>query len=324
MKKFFISFTITILVFFIMIGSFVYVVDPFFHFHEPWFGMEGYMENAVYATPGAAKNFKYDSVIVGSSMTENFRHSWFEEKGYNLLKLSYSGAQIKDYSTILDMVFESDNDIKLVIIDLNEFQLTATPGGQYTEYPKYLYENHWYTDIQYLFNYDVFWRCIGKVVGHITVSEKKYDDSYTWEEPELFSEENAYRDYNNFVEAYEGFLIEGIYVRPEREQLLENCKNNMVVLTDYVAAHPETQFIFYYPPYSSLYWEELNVQNTTEDILAVYALAKDRLKAYNNVLMYDFHNEFEITNNLSRYRDVCHHDNNVNRWIFEQLMEENE
>lgn len=322
MKRFFISFTTTLIIFLLFIGGFVYLVDPFFHFHKPWLGMEAYMENAVYATPGAANHFEYDSVIVGSSMTENFRHSWFEEKGYNLLKLSYSGAQTKDYETILDMVFNSGNDIRLVIIDLNEFQLTAKPNSQYTEYPDYLYTNHWYTDVKYLYNYDVFWRSVGKVVGRMTNSEKTYDDSYTWETPELFSEENAYRDYNNFIETYEGFLRDGTYVRPERQELLDNCKMHMDQLTRFAGEHPDTQFIFYYPPYSKLYWEELKAQDTTEDMLAVYVLAKECLKGYNNILMFDFHNEDEIVNDLSIYRDVCHHSNDINYWIYQVIMDE--
>jgi len=320
MKKFFLSFTTTLLVFFVMIGAFVYAVDPFFHFHEPWFGMEAYMENAVYATPGAAKNFTYDSVIVGSSMTENFRHSWFEEKGYNLLKLSYSGAQVQDYATILNMVFDSGNDIKLVIIDLNEFQLTATPGSQYTEYPKYLYEKNWYTDVQYLFNYDVFWRSVGKVVGHMIKSEKTYDDSYTWEDAALFSEENAYRDYNNYVEIYEGYLREGTYKRQTREEMLNNSSITIKLITDIAKEHPETQFIVYYPPYSKLYWEELEISETTNDVIEVYERVENELMAYQNISFYNFHDEKAIIENLSLYRDVCHHSPAINRYIYDIIM----
>ncbi len=89
------------------------------------------MENAVYATPGAAKHFDYDAVIVGSSMTENFRHSWFENDGYNLLKLSYSGAQTADYETILNMVYDSGNDGVFTCSGINfESLLVGLAGGE--------------------------------------------------------------------------------------------------------------------------------------------------------------------------------------------------
>ena len=59
------------------IAGLVAFVDPFYHYHDATKGFEANMDNAIYQTPGAADHFTYDSVIVGSSMTENFHESWF-------------------------------------------------------------------------------------------------------------------------------------------------------------------------------------------------------------------------------------------------------
>ena len=61
------------------------------------------MEDAVYQTPGAAKNLEYTDVLMGTSMTENFHTGWFDEElGWHTMKLSYSGARSNDLKAILE------------------------------------------------------------------------------------------------------------------------------------------------------------------------------------------------------------------------------
>ena len=50
----------------------IFCVDPFYHYHDAWFGLPVVLENAVYQTCGAARNFSYDSVIVGFTTARCF------------------------------------------------------------------------------------------------------------------------------------------------------------------------------------------------------------------------------------------------------------
>ena len=63
----------------IVCGSAIFAIDPYYHYHTPWFGLQATPFQERYCNAGLAEHFDYDSVIIGSSMTENFRASWFDE-----------------------------------------------------------------------------------------------------------------------------------------------------------------------------------------------------------------------------------------------------
>lgn len=319
MKKFIVTFTISLLTGMLFVAFFVYLQDPFYHYHEPVFSQEAYMDNALYQTPGAARNFKYDAAIVGSSMTENFRESWFKEMGLNMQKLSYSGAEFKDYDTIYSEVFSSGNEVRFILTDINEFQLLSAVDAVYHEYPDYLYDRMPLTDVKYLFNNDVFWDAAGRLVERIGINGLKKDDSYTWEEAELFSEERARADFDMFKEKLEFSAGETADESDEEKLLLED--NNMELLVKTVREHPDTTFVFYYPPYSTLFWDEIVMEDNLDVTLKLYERSMTKLLRYDNVLVFDFQDDEELITDLSRYRDVCHHDLQGNRYIFECIRD---
>lgn len=321
MKKFVISFTISLFAGLVLIGLFVGLEDPFFHYHGPFFGEEAYMDNALYQTPGAAKNFEYDSVIIGSSMTENFRESWFEEMGMKLQKLSYSGAEFKDYERIFEEVQKSGNKVDFVLTDINEFQLLSEVDAVYHEYPEYLYSNG-IGDVQYLFNEDVFWTAAGRVLERLKGNKLKKDDSYTWEEPELFSKERARMDYEMFLESLDKVTDgENANKSESDENRNQLVSENMKTLTEIVEANPEVTFVFYYPPYSTLFWDEVIADDDVNEVMEMYRTSMKSLLGYNNVYVFNFQDDEELVSNLDRYRDVCHHDPQGNRFVFECIRD---
>lgn len=321
MKKFVLSFTISLLVGMLLIGTYIVMADPFYRYHKPLFGTEAYMDNALYQTPGAAKNFEYDSVIVGSSMTENFRESWFGEMGLKLQKLSYSGAEIKDYERIYDTVFGSGNAVGLVITDLNGFQFASAVDAVYHEYPEYLYGRVAPKDVKYLYNNDVFWEACGRKVEEIGFGNLKKDDSYTWEEAELFSEERARYDYGLFKDSLDESIAQGRYNKATDEERMQLALDNLMLLIQNVNKYPETRFVFYLPAYSSLYWQEVIDEDDLDLMLNMYTMIMQELTSCENVLVFDFQDDLELINDLNRYRDVCHHDPQGNRFVYECIRD---
>lgn len=321
MKKFVLSFTISLLVGLLLVGAYIVITDPFYYYHKPFFGAEAYMDNALYQTPGAAKNFQYDAVIVGSSMTENFRESWFEEMGLNVQKLSYSGAEIKDYERIYDIVFGSGNNVGLVITDLNGFQFASPVDAIYHEYPEYLYSRYAPTDVKYLYNNDVFWEACGRKIEEIGFGRLKKDDSYTWEEETLFSEERARYDYTLFKDSLDESIAQGSYSKATDEERMQIAQDNIALLEDIIKRYSETLFVFYLPAYSNLYWQEVIDEDDLDLMLDMYTMIVCELSGFDNVLMFDFQDDLELINDLNRYRDVCHHDPLGNRFVYECIRD---
>lgn len=318
MKKFCIRFLITVFLILAGIAGFNAIVDPFYHYHAPILGTREYMYNQVYQSPGAALHFTYDSAIVGSSMTENFRSSWFAEEGCDTVKLSYSGARTRDLRSILDKVFESENEVKWIILDINDYQLTVEPDSSFGEQPEYLYNDSFLDDVQYLLGSEVFWTSFERVWEAISDTEPNPDDSYTWEDPELFSAERL-KEENQWM--MNGLVSESASEdNAELESLYLQCEGNLSNLTEIVEAQPETEFIFYFPPYSILYWER-QVLSDRLWILDIYRHCAETLVKYPNVRVFYFQDEIELIGNLDNYRDECHHSPQINRYIFECIRD---
>jgi len=73
-----------------------FIIDPlqFYHsaFYKPVFSKQQRYQN-----PGLVKNYKYDTIIIGSSMSENNVPSYLNAKmEVNALKLSIMGSSAKE------------------------------------------------------------------------------------------------------------------------------------------------------------------------------------------------------------------------------------
>lgn len=321
MRKFCVQFFVAAGLMLAGIAGFIQIVDPFYHYREPQEPFRAFQYMPVYQTAGVAKNFSYDSAIVGTSMTENFRVSWFEEMDMDTVKLSYSGARSSDVAAILEQVFLSDNTVRYILLDINDYQLTTLPAEVYTERPAYLYEEVWWKDGEYLFNNDVFWMSAGRALEAVTDNQPNPDDAYTWEDPALFSEENVKASCAAYTSGLKEQLASGTIAAYDGTQEKEWCRENLENVVSVIAAHPETEFVVFYPPYSILYWEQQLLSGRLYSILEIYYTAAEKLLSYDNVTVFYFQNEEGIITNLDYYRDICHHAPEINRYIFDCIKE---
>ena len=86
----------------------VYLLDPFYHYHKPWFGLKAVLNEKEYQVPGSLRHFDYDSVLVGSSVVENNDNRWFDEAfGGTTIKAVRSYGGIADLVWYLNLAFES-------------------------------------------------------------------------------------------------------------------------------------------------------------------------------------------------------------------------
>ncbi len=291
----------------------VFCVDPFYHYHDAWFGLPVVLENAVYQTSGAARNFQFDSVIIGTSMTENFHAEWFDEMmGWNTVKLSYSGARTDDLKAILEQIYSKEESPENIVMDVNAYQLTVDPGSAYVVRPEYLYDQKLTTDVSYLYNQDVFVASLNRIVDKLTGRESNLDDAYTWEEEELFGREKTLEVERETRISLEESIRNGI-----SPASVDICDQNLDNILPFIEAHPETDFYIFYPPYSMLYWEQEIMKGNLEQMITVYGRSIERFLEYENVKIFYFQNEKEIISNLDNYRDSTHFRPEYNRYICE-------
>lgn len=318
-KKDFKRFILIFVLVFICGGSVVVVLDPFYQYHSPWLGLPIILEDAVYQTPGAAKILDYTDAIVGTSMTENFHTSWFDEElGWNTMKLSYSGARSNDLNAILSCIFSGRESVQHIFMDINDYQLTSASWTAYVERPEYLYDDNMLNDYNYVYNRDVAAKGWERVLDALQGVKDNIDVAYTWEEEELFGEEIVLNRARN---TREELLTQQPSAEP-LEQKLVTCQENLDNIIPFIEQNPDTEFIIFFPPYSMLYWEQIVLRDELENMMEVYRYAMECFLEFDNVEIYYFQNEKEIVTNLENYRDTCHHRPEYNRYIFECIRDD--
>jgi hypothetical protein len=321
-KKWFISILIMTISALTILAGCVFWTDPFFHYRKPrdYFFYKLYDQRS--QNDGITRHFDYDAIITGTSMAENFLPSQFDNlMGTNSIKVTYAGATYKEINDNLNVAYESGHEIKyvlrpvdytLLIKDKDEMRLDMG------EYPVYLTNKNPFDDIKYLINKDVIGRYMlplfveyfkGTPGGHTSFDEYSYNANL-----HTFSKDDALVGRTVF----EAPTQINSLTDEETTMISENVRANVV---DIAAAHPETTFICFFPPYSMAYFGGIWESGDLNKILTAKQMATDLMLEYDNIHVYDFATAMDITQDLNRYRDEAHYDQYVNEWIIERVAD---
>ena len=67
-----------------------------------------------------------------------------------------------------------------------------------------------------------------------------------------------------------------------------NVADNLDVALEWVTAHPETEFDFFLPPYSMLFWDKVTREGRVDAVLSAVRQAAETLLPYDNVRLYGY------------------------------------
>lgn len=291
----------------------VIVFDPFFQYHKPLKGLKAVLTDKEYQCVGSLKTFDYDSVIAGSSVSENYNNGWFDQ-GFDCksIKAIRSYGATADLCYLLDIAFEHQN-LKYVFYNLDPSALVADAETTYelTGCPMYLYDDNYINDVEYWLNKGVLMEKIPYLIANSLIGDYDENNSYNWAQWKEFNSD----------------MILGLYIRKPliSEMKPENyyediLRQNLDLLTSRISAHPETEFYVFVPPYSMLWWDNIYREGDTEAYLYNMEQAMKTLLSYKNVKMFYFQNDREIITNLENYMDILHFSPEINHYICESLI----
>lgn len=264
----------------------------------------------VYANAGIVRSYAYDSAVVGTSVTENFRPSQMDEVlGGRFIKLCTSAGTAYNHALLLNLAFET-HDIRRVVYGLDVYSLIAELDETGCPVPLYLYDKNPFNDVQYWLNRSVFGsflpRCL-RAWGQ-TQDDSIRDSMYCW----------AGRDDYGLIALYNAQFTapQTVYAA---DHFLSAARANLEThVLPFISAHPETQFDFFFPPYSAAEWSSMQSKGTLESMLALRGLCYDVLSAYENVTVHDFAAREDWVLNLNNYKDTLHY----GQWINDAIVEE--
>ena len=293
------------------VGSFVFAIDPFNVYRA-----DSDLKNIIYQFPyyqntGIARHAKYDTLITGTSMTQNFRAWWFNEKfGGSAVRLSFDGGVCEDFDALLNCAYKSGNEIRSVYFGLDNYLITSDSKlvDINERIPEYLVDSNPLNDIKYLLNKDILFKYIPTYFSYKKLDSYDFYEMHAW-------------DRNNYVFSEESVLK--YYERPEpAEPLPENdfideSDIMLEMLLKYVREHPETNFIFFAPPYSKLYWNSQRISGKLSATVAALKHVYGELLKNKNVRVFFFQNDIERIEKLDNYKDETHYCTDYNKYMLE-------
>lgn len=316
-KKFLFQFLGMVVLFAILIGSFSYIVDPLQFYHKASFYTPKLSWQERYQNPGLARNYEYDTIVLGSSMTENFLPSEVGEKlNGDVLKLSIEGSTIGEQSSTAQVAFRT-GQVKQVLwgIDYFAFRNNNTTGNE--DFPAYLYDTNPLNDYKYVFNESNIksaLTALSESPGRSNLQLSSLERLYNWDKAVTYGRDLVIK---NWGTARNNEVAYGNNEDP-LESVKQTFDDNVVSI---VAAHPETKFYLYYPPYSILrqqIWYKTNPGRYANQ-LEMKRYMFEKLQPFSNVSIYDFQADSSITYDLDQYKDLSHHSGAINSLIVDEI-----
>ena len=293
----------------------MYILDPLVQFGTESFPLTSYEYSEMYSNPGIAKNYEYDAVMVGTSMIENTDVDICNKLfGCNMVRLPYSGGTTYNMKTILDVCFRHNSDIKTVYWELDEFQLTNSATEPRYPLPDYLYTDKAADKISYLLNLDIFYHygvkdIIGTLKGEYQQAARKGSQLGG-----NFGKEAMLTTYSRpaISENITDFETSGMKAKTQANL------NNIIPL---IEANPETEFVFFFAPFSVLYWDNEIRQGRFDALMDGVIYSIDALLDHENVSVYYYQGEQNIITNLDNYKDYSHYCPDINNLLTEYISE---
>ena len=264
----------------------------------------------VYANAGIVRNYEYDSAIVGTSVTENFRPTQMDDLlGGRFIKLCTSAGTAYNHALLMNLAFDT-REMKRIVYGLDVYSFIGALDKTGSKVPLYLYDKNPFNDVQYWLNRSVLAsflpRCL-RAWGQ-TQDDSLRDSMYCW----------AGRDEYGEVALYNALFDAPASVN-SADKYTEAAKANLEThLIAYIKAHPETQFDIFFPPYSAAEWSTMLSKGNLEAMLTLRGLCYDMLSIYDNVTLYDFSTREDWVLDLSNYKDTLHY----GQWINDAIVEE--
>lgn len=301
------------------VGAVTAYIDPFFYYHAPLDFLQYPFTDQRYLNDGIERHFEYDALITGTSMTENFRASQLDELfGVSSVKVCFNGSTYQELSDNLRRALEYNPDIRLVLFGLDSWFLQETPGAMRTDvaYPTYLYDNRLFNDVSYVLNKDVLFRHSIHVLGYtlqggVTTSFDEY--SFWCTAPETMLGKEIVMGKTSRKPAS---VAQEPLSQQNRERIVSYFTDNAVALA---RAYPDTEFLYFFPPVSILYWDDLDRMGMRELQLESLELVSRLLLAEDNIRLFSFFDDFETITNLDHYADMAHYGDHINGLLLERM-----
>lgn len=302
-------------------GLVVIIVDPYHHYHKPLSCFTYSSADAVYVNDGKCKNFDYDAIITGTSMTSGFSEKEASDLfQMTFLRATFLGEGFKRINENLETAIEHNPDLRLVIRSVDPLWfITDLNWMAYDNYPLYLYNDSIMDDVKYLYNIDIWMDSMIPTLITYKKSGREPRETYT----QLEHNQKEYLEKEIALDNYERPIKENNDIdAADFEEYLSCIDQNLDVnLLNVIENHPDIEFYLYFPPYSILWWDSINQagEGRVERRVYMEQYVIEKILKYDNVRLFSFTNNYDLICNLDNYSDEIHYHPDINSKILKWM-----
>ena len=316
-EKNFFKRTISIIGFVILLPIIIMLtVDPYFHYHKPLKFLSYRLDNERYMNDGIMRNFDYDAIITGTSMTENFKTSQFDELfDKNSIKVPFSGGSYKEINNSIKRALDRKKDIKIILRGLDYgYILQDSEKMRYESYPEYLYDDNLFNDFKYLLNKDIIKKELKKIIIDTKNNKKSttFDEYANWEKYYIPGKKSVLSSQKRPIKEKGTKQLS----KEEIQRLDKNIEKNVL---DLPKKYPNVKFIYFITPYSIVYWDSLNQKGEVEKQIMSEKYMIEKILEVSNIELYSFFYNYDIICDLDNYKDAGHYMGKINDKILEWI-----
>ena len=310
----------------------MFIYDPLMVFHKPWGRPITVYENLREQNLGLIKQSRFDSVILGNSLTANssarLAGLFF---GGTFMNLSIDGGSLFEQKVLIDYLMRT-REIKTVICPLSVLLVRDGYGGYTTDRWAFLYDRNPLNDFKVYMNKRFVtcmlrWsdapECVGKPVDLDTPGVWDDDPWHTerFGGVENWIRHNKHPQLLNIIhkELPEAAALEA----PARQESQAGAEQDIKdYLRDFVVSpakeYPHTRFLFFFSPNPRLFQSVQYTKGAYSYYTTWVRNAVEMCASLSNVEIFGFDNE-PFVDDIAQYKDEGHYNRNVNNAIMEAM-----
>ncbi len=325
----------------IFLGMIVLIIfDPFQIYHKTFFSkMQCKVhEDMRIQASGIINNYKFDSIILGTSMLSNTSAKEASNiLGGEFVNLSIYNSDYHERSLILTYVLQHKK-LKKVIYSMDEFYLDQRENK--TNDIDFLYDENPFNDVKIYSNIEIL-KCLYPPLSQKCSDKfKDFDQPTAWYREEKFS--RLFGGLIHWFQADEklstrkalaslAYISAKIQQRQHAVVVKKTQLDNLVskakkyvdtYLLDIAKAYPDTEFIFVFPPYSriqfALWLQENPLKYQTHQKMIEYIVQQST--KYPNIKVFGYEN-LSFCDDIGNYFDLKHFSHLFNSGMLESFKQ---
>jgi len=293
------------------VGGFNYAIDPLQFFRVYGWGRPFFFTDERYQRPGLARNYPYDTIILGNSLSENFRPSFVEHHtGWQTVNLAVSGGFAYEQHQLLDVALATGKPKRVIWgVSWDAFARPSRDRADLGGLPMYFYEHHPASLVtNYLLSISTLGRSLQGVLGRAShdldlLNNFSADRTYGCEA--MLSHYFSAYERQRFAAALEtGQLLIG------KEHLADSLEDHLFAP---IGRHPDTHFYVFLPP-TSIWFRRWAARYFPEVLVSFYefrSLLIAGASRYANLTLLDYQSDPVILE-PRRYSDLTHYSSEIN------------